>query len=82
MGYRGAIVPVLPGGQDIYGYLPKEVMQQIAEDLRILFSKIYGVATFYAQFHLKPRGRNIFMFVRVHPATCGAVSLMPFVKIS
>jgi len=58
-GYKGAIIPVLQGAQDIYGYLPKEVMQQIAKELRVPFSKIYGVVTFYAQFHLKPRGRNI-----------------------
>ncbi|MFZ5650207.1 MAG: NADH-quinone oxidoreductase subunit NuoE [Bacillota bacterium] len=56
---KGALIPILQEAQDIYGYLPKEVMQQISKGLGIPFSKTFGVATFYAQFHLKPRGRNI-----------------------
>lgn len=56
---KGALIPVLQEAQNIYGYLPKEVLQRIAKELRLPFSKIFGVATFYAQFHLKPRGRNI-----------------------
>jgi len=58
-GVRGALIPLLQEAQNIYGYLPAEVMRRIAAELRIPFSKVYGVATFYAQFHLKPRGRNI-----------------------
>lgn len=57
--YKGGLIPVLQEAQNIYGYLPKEVLQQIAKELRIPFSKVFGVTTFYAQFHLKPRGRNI-----------------------
>ncbi len=57
--YKGGLIPVLQEAQNIYGYLPKEVLQQIAKELRMPFSKVYGVCTFYAQFHLKPRGRNI-----------------------
>lgn len=56
---KGALIPVLQEAQEIYGYLPKEVMQKISQELGIPFSKTFGVATFYAQFHLKPRGRNI-----------------------
>jgi NADH-quinone oxidoreductase subunit E len=58
-GYKGALIPVLQGAQEIYGYLPKEVLEKIAKELGIPFSKVFGVVTFYAQFHLKPRGRNI-----------------------
>ena len=58
-GTKGALIPVLQQAQDIYGYLPKEVMQQISRELGIPFSKTFGVVTFYSQFHLKPRGRNI-----------------------
>jgi len=58
-GVKGALIPLLQGAQEIYGYLPKEVMQKISAELKIPFSKTFGVATFYAQFHLKPRGRNI-----------------------
>lgn len=58
-GKKGALIPVLQEAQDIYGYLPEEVMVEIGEKLNIPVSKVYGVATFYAQFHLKPRGKNI-----------------------
>ncbi|WP_406678758.1 NADH-quinone oxidoreductase subunit NuoE [Moorella sp. ACPs] len=58
-GTEGALIPILQEAQDIYGYLPGEVMREIARKLKIPFSRVYGVATFYTQFHLKPRGRNI-----------------------
>ncbi|MHB8170146.1 MAG: NADH-quinone oxidoreductase subunit NuoE [Thermincolia bacterium] len=58
-GQKGALIPVLQEAQNIYGYLPEEVLEQISKNLKIPFSKVYGVVTFYAQFHLKPRGRNI-----------------------
>lgn len=53
------LVPILQDAQDKYGYLPKEVLSEIASQLKISFSKVYGVATFYTQFHLQPRGRNV-----------------------
>ena len=43
--------------QDIYGYLPIEVQQMIAEGLDIPLSEIYGIATFYARFTLNPKGK-------------------------
>ncbi len=58
-GKKGALIPVLQAAQEIYGYLPAEVLKEISANLQIPLSKIYGVVTFYAQFHLKPRGRNI-----------------------
>jgi len=57
--YEGALIPVLQGAQNIYGYLPAEVLEKISEELKIPFAEVFGVVTFYAQFHLKPRGRNI-----------------------
>lgn len=57
--YNGALIPVLQGAQDIYGYLPADVLEKISKELAIPFSEVFGVVTFYAQFHLKPRGRNI-----------------------
>jgi len=56
---KGGLIPVLQEAQDIYGYLPKEVLQQIAKELKLPYSNVFGVCTFYAQFHLQPRGRNI-----------------------
>ena len=43
--------------QGIYGYLPYEVQVIIAEELDVPLEKVYGVATFYAQFALSPKGR-------------------------
>jgi NADH-quinone oxidoreductase subunit E len=58
-GTKGALIPILQGAQGIYGYLPKEILRRIAKAQRVPASRVYGVATFYAQFHLSPRGRNI-----------------------
>lgn len=56
---QGAVIPVLQKTQSIYGYLPAEALQHISRRLRVPISQIYGVATFYAQFYLTKRGRNI-----------------------
>jgi len=56
---HGAVMPVLQGVQDVYGYLPEPCIDLIAERLNVYPSQIYGVLTFYAQFHLEPRGKNI-----------------------
>ena len=55
----GNLMPVLQAVQDSYGYVPRETADLIAERLNVYPSQIYGVLTFYAQFHLKPRGRFI-----------------------
>lgn len=52
----GCLMPVLQQAQDIYGYLPIEVQTMIAEGLGISLSEVYGVATFYSQFSLNPKG--------------------------
>ena len=60
-GYRGvpgALMPVLQRAQEIFGYLPEQVQIQIAEGLDISLSKVYGVASFYSQFTLNPKGKN------------------------
>ncbi|MHB1296380.1 MAG: NADH-quinone oxidoreductase subunit NuoE [Anaerolineae bacterium] len=54
----GAVIPVLQKAQEIFGYLPTEVLQHISKRLRVPISQIYGVATFYAQFYLARRGRH------------------------
>ena len=58
-GWTGALIPVLQGAQDVYGYLPVDVMEAIADNLNVPISQVYGVVTFYAQFHLEPRGKHI-----------------------
>lgn len=56
---RGALIPILQAVQVGYGYLPESIIDFIAERLKISTNEIIGVATFYAQFHLKPRGQHI-----------------------
>ena len=55
----GALIPVLQGAQDVFGYLPIPVLEAIADRLAVPISQVYGVVTFYAQFHLQPRGKHI-----------------------
>ncbi|PLX84310.1 MAG: NADH-quinone oxidoreductase subunit NuoE [Desulfuromonas sp.] len=56
---KGALMPVLQGIQEFYGYVPEPTVDLVAERLNVYSSQIYGVLTFYAQFHLKPRGKYI-----------------------
>jgi len=51
------LMVVMQKAQDIYGYLPYEVQIAIAEGMNVPFEKVYGVATFYAQFALSPKGK-------------------------
>ncbi|MBQ6637298.1 MAG: NAD(P)H-dependent oxidoreductase subunit E [Lachnospiraceae bacterium] len=53
---KGALMPIMQKAQDIYGYLPIEVQTIIADEMGIPLEKVYGVATFYAQFALNPKG--------------------------
>ena len=54
---KGALMPVLQGAQEIYGYLPIEVQEIVSKGLGIPLEEIYGVATFYSQFTLNPKGQ-------------------------
>lgn len=56
-GQRGALMPVLQGAQEIYGYLPAEVQRIVSDGLGIPLEEIYGVVTFYSQFTLNPKGQ-------------------------
>lgn len=55
---EGCLMPIMQKAQDIYGYLPEEVQKIIADELGIPMEKIYGIATFYSQFNLAPKGEN------------------------
>ena len=54
---KGALMPVMQEAQEIYGYLPKDVMYHIAEKVGVSPAEVVGVATFYAQFRLTPIGK-------------------------
>ena len=55
---QGALIPIMQKAQAIYGYLPIEVQAVIADGFDIPLEEVYGVATFYAQFTLKPKGEH------------------------
>ena len=55
-GIPGALMPVLQGAQEIYGYLPQEIIRHIALGMDKSVSEVYGVASFYSQFSLTPKG--------------------------
>ena len=54
---KSRLMAVMQEAQEIYGYLPYEVQKMIAEGLDVPMEKVYGVATFYAQFALSPKGK-------------------------
>ena len=56
-GQQGALMPILQEAQGIYGYLPIEVLEMISREMDIPLEEIYGVATFYSQFSLNPKGQ-------------------------
>ena len=58
-GRGGAVMLTLQAAQDIFGHVPKDVQIHIAEGLGVTLSEVYGVATFYSQFSLEPRGEYV-----------------------
>lgn len=57
----GSLITILQKAQDIYGYLPKDVMYYIAEQVGTTPAEVMGVATFYKQFRLHPIGKYLVM---------------------
>ena len=58
-GTPGALMPMLQEAQNIFGYVPMDVQQIIADGLGTTLAEVYGVATFYAQFSLEPKGQYV-----------------------
>ena len=58
---KGSLITILQHAQDIYGYLPVELLNYIALRTGIKAAKVLGVATFYAQFRLEPIGKYLIM---------------------
>jgi len=54
-----SLIPMLQASQEKFGYLPRNVMSKIADALDLSESKVYGVATFYAQFRFEPLGDHL-----------------------
>ena len=58
-GQKGALMPVLQEAQSIFGCVPMDVQEIIATGLGVTLSDVYGVATFYSQFSLQPKGKYV-----------------------
>ena len=58
-GERGAVMPCLQEAMNIFGYVPQDVQEMIADGLGVTLSEVYGVSTFYSQFSLKPKGEHV-----------------------
>lgn len=59
LGYeKGALIEALHTSQEVFGYLDNDVLRFIASSLKLPQSKVYGVATFYHYFHMKPKGKH------------------------
>ncbi|MEA4927252.1 MAG: NADH-quinone oxidoreductase subunit NuoE [Candidatus Limiplasma sp.] len=58
-GQKGALMPVLQEAQGIFGCVPMDVQEYIADALDTTLSEVYGVATFYSQFSLQPKGKYV-----------------------
>jgi len=55
----GSIISILQDIQDVFGYIYEDAVSWLSDQMNIPASNFYGVATFYSQFYLKPRGKNI-----------------------
>ncbi|RII00677.1 NADH-quinone oxidoreductase subunit NuoE [candidate division NPL-UPA2 bacterium Unc8] len=61
---RGKLIPILQQIQERFGYLPEEEMVKVAQLCGVTESKVFGAASFYAQFRFTPIGRNRVMVCR------------------
>ncbi|MCL0095220.1 NADH-quinone oxidoreductase subunit NuoE [Dehalococcoidia bacterium] len=63
-GKRGELIPILQRIQAEFGYLPEEAIVKVAESTGVAESRVFGVASFYAQFRFTPIGKNRIMVCR------------------
>ena len=61
---KGSLITILQKAQDIYGYLPTDVIYHIASKVGTTPAEVMGVATFYTQFRLKPVGKNLILLCK------------------
>jgi NADH-quinone oxidoreductase E subunit len=61
---RSCLIPILQDIQQKYGYLPENILKEVAEHINLSFASVYGVATFYNQFRLAPLGKYVIRVCR------------------
>lgn len=82
----GSLITVLQRAQEVYGYLPTDVMYAVADHLGVSPAHVMGVATFYTQFRLTPVGRHLIMLCKgtachvngadsIEKAVCGELGI-------
>jgi len=85
-GQKGSLITILQKAQDIYGYLPVDVIYHVAERVGTTPAQVMGVATFYTQFRLQPVGKYLIMLCqgtachvngseRIETAICEALGI-------
>jgi NADH-quinone oxidoreductase subunit E len=72
-GQKGSLIPLLQQTQELFGYLPKDEMKQIAAAAGQSPAEVYGVATFYAQFRFVPNGKHTIKIC--HGTACHVVGV-------
>lgn len=60
-GVKGSLITILQQAQEVYGYLPEDVLYKISDSTGIFPARVLGVATFYAQFRFQPIGKYLIM---------------------
>ncbi|MGO9172495.1 MAG: formate dehydrogenase subunit gamma [Rhodomicrobium sp.] len=76
LAHEGAALPILHALQAEFGYLPEETLPMVADALNVSRAEIYGVATFYHDFHLEPRGKHTLTLCRAEACqSMGGVAL-------
>ncbi len=55
---KGELINVLHSAQGIFGYLPAEVQEVVAQELDVSIAHVYGVVTFYSFFSMLPKGEH------------------------
>jgi NADH:ubiquinone oxidoreductase subunit E len=61
---EGNIITILQDIEKNFGYIPEDAVNWFSRKLDIPASRFFGTATFYSQFHLKPRGKNVITVCR------------------
>ena len=77
----GALLPVLHGIQDQFGYVPEEAVPIIAKELNLTRAEVHGVASFYHDFRSKPPGRHVLRICQAESCQAvGSLALTGYAK--
>lgn len=55
---KDTLITMMQEIQNTYGYLPEEALKKLSREAQVPLNRIFGIATFYSQFHLTPRGKH------------------------